>query len=58
MPVEKKEEEEIDKSLQHLSLDELREEIDHFYKLKQAFQITKMKINSSSKRKELDRICG
>ena len=45
MSIERKGEEEIDKSLQHLSLDELRDEIDHFYKLKQAFQITKMKIN-------------
>ena len=51
MSIERKGEEEIDKNLQHLSLDELRDEIDHFYKLKQAFQITKMKINSSNKRK-------
>lgn len=48
--------EQIDKEWQDWSLDELREEIDHLYKLKQAFQLTKMKIKNTNQRKELDRI--
>lgn len=50
--------EEVDKELQHLTLDEIRDEIDHLYKLRQAFQLTKMKIKSVNQRKELDRIGG
>ena len=34
----------------------MRDEIDHLYKLKQAFQLTKMKIKNTNQRKELDRI--
>jgi hypothetical protein len=44
-------EEEIDKELQHLSLEEIRDELDHLYKLRQAFQLTKMKIKNVNQRK-------
>lgn len=48
--------EEVDEELKHLSLDQLRDEIDHLYKLKQALQLTKMKIKGSNQKLELDRL--
>ncbi len=48
--------EEIDEELKHLSLKEIREEIDHLFKLRQALQLTKMKIKSSNQKQELDRM--
>ena len=47
----------MDEEFEKISLEELRDEIDHLFKLKQAFMITKMKINSTNQRRELDRIC-
>lgn len=41
----------MDEEFENISLDELRDEIDHLFKLKQAFMITKMKINSTNKRR-------
>ena len=46
----------MDEEFEKISLEELRDEIDHLFKLKQAFMITKMKINSTNQRRELDRI--
>lgn len=43
--------EKIDEELKHLTLDQIREELDHLYKLRQAFKLTKMKIKSSNQRK-------
>lgn len=48
--------EEVDEEVRHLSLKEVREEIDHLFKLRQALQITKMKIKSTSQKQELDRM--
>ena len=50
-PNARREEEEIDKELEDWTLEELRDEIDHLYKLRQAFLITKMKINNTGQRK-------
>ena len=44
-------EEEVDKELEDWTIEELRDEIDHLYKLRQAFLITKMKINNTGQRK-------
>ena len=46
----------MDGELQHLSLKEVREEIDHLFKLRQAMQITKAKIKSPGQKMELDRM--
>jgi hypothetical protein len=48
--------EEVDEELKHLSLKEVREEIDHLFKLRQALQITKMRIKSATQKQELDRM--
>jgi hypothetical protein len=42
--------EEIDEELKQLSLREIRDEIDHVFKLRQALQITKLKIKSSNQK--------
>ena len=48
--------EEIDRDLKHLSYDDLRVEIDHMYKLKQALQMTRAQIKNQKQRGDLDRM--
>ena len=36
--------------VKHLTYEEIRDELDHLYKLKQAFQLMKMRIKNSKER--------
>lgn len=46
----------MDEELKHLSLREVRDELDHLFKLRQALQMTKAQISSPAKKQELDRM--